>query len=70
MFYATAPVATDIDIHEPVLAVLRGAAAAVRAAVARHRDRKGYRQLLERDDAYLRDIGVTRGQVRQVLSGC
>jgi uncharacterized protein YjiS (DUF1127 family) len=51
-----------------VLAVLRRAAAAVRAAIAR--ERKGHLQLLERDDACLCDIGVTREQVRQALAEC
>jgi uncharacterized protein YjiS (DUF1127 family) len=40
-------------------------AAALRAAQARHEARRAYRSLLECDDDHLlRDVGVTRGDVR------
>ena len=69
MNYATAPVATDLGIREPLMAAIRGAAAANRAAKARANERMGYRMMLE-DDHLLRDIGVTCGQVRRALAGC
>jgi uncharacterized protein YjiS (DUF1127 family) len=45
-------------------------AAAVRAAWARAEARRAYRRLLESDASVLRDIGVTRGDVRQALHDC
>ena len=70
MFHATAPVPTDLDIHEPVMRAIRGAAAALCAAIARAHARKSYQQLLDRDDAFLRDMGVDRAQVRKALADC
>jgi uncharacterized protein YjiS (DUF1127 family) len=70
MFFATAAVPTDLDIHEPVMNAIRAAAAALRAAVARAHERRGYRQLLARDEACLQDVGVTREQVRKALADC
>jgi uncharacterized protein YjiS (DUF1127 family) len=70
MFYATAPVPTDLDIHEPVMRAIRGAAAALCAAIARAHARRCYRQLLDRDDDLLRDVGIDREQVRKALADC
>jgi uncharacterized protein YjiS (DUF1127 family) len=44
--------------------------AAVRAAHARREARRAYRQLLECDEHILKDIGVTRGDVREALTSC
>jgi uncharacterized protein YjiS (DUF1127 family) len=41
--------------------------AAVRGTMRRMQARHDYRKLLERDDAMLRDIGVTRADVRRAL---
>jgi uncharacterized protein YjiS (DUF1127 family) len=68
MLYTPSHVATDLDLYEAVMALLRRATAAVRAAIARARKRHSYRQLLKRDNAYLRDIGVTRDEIRHALA--
>jgi uncharacterized protein YjiS (DUF1127 family) len=43
-------------------------AAAIRATLRRMKERHDYRTMLERDDAMLRDMGVTRNDVRRALS--
>jgi uncharacterized protein YjiS (DUF1127 family) len=70
MFCTPSHVATDLDLYQPVMALLRRATTAVRAAIARARKRHSYRQLLKRDNAYLRGIGVSRDEIRHALAGC
>ena len=69
MNYATAPIAADLGIGEPLMATIRRAAAALRAAIHRANERKCYRKMLQ-DDDLLRDIGVTREHVRRALAAC
>ena len=69
MTYATAPIAADLGIREPLMSAARRAVAAIRAATARAKQ-KGYRLMLIGDDDYLPDIGVTRDQVRRALADC
>jgi uncharacterized protein YjiS (DUF1127 family) len=69
MNYATAPIAADFGIREPLMVTIRRAAAALRAAIDRANKRKCYRKILQ-DDDLLRDIGVTREQVRRALAEC
>jgi uncharacterized protein YjiS (DUF1127 family) len=45
-------------------------AAAIRAHLERMKERQGYRQMLARDDDMLRDMGVTRDDVRHALNEC
>jgi uncharacterized protein YjiS (DUF1127 family) len=45
-------------------------AAVVRAAVARRTARRDYQRMLEREDHLLRDMGVTRAEVRRALGDC
>jgi uncharacterized protein YjiS (DUF1127 family) len=44
-------------------------AAIVAAALVRMRNRGDYRRMLTLDEAHLRDMGLTRGAVRQALAG-
>jgi uncharacterized protein YjiS (DUF1127 family) len=44
------------------------AASAVRAALARARARHDYAWMLELGDEHLRDMGVTRGDVRSAMA--
>ncbi len=37
---------------------------AIRRSQERARDRRNYRALLELEDAFLRDVGITRDEVR------
>jgi uncharacterized protein YjiS (DUF1127 family) len=69
MNYATAPIAADFGIRRPLMASIRRAAAAVWAAIDRANERKCYCKMLE-DDELLRDIGITREQIRQALAEC
>ena len=64
---ANAPVAADFDVRELVIAAIRRAAAAVRAAARRADERKCYRTMLQHDEL-LRDTGITREQLRQALA--
>ena len=66
-FSPAAPIAADFGIREPFLMVARHIASAVRAAHARSKGRRAYRQMLLCEDHILRDIGVTRADVRQAL---
>jgi uncharacterized protein YjiS (DUF1127 family) len=45
------------------------AAASLRAAIARAKARHDYRRMLELGDEHLRDMGVTRGDVRSAMTG-
>jgi uncharacterized protein YjiS (DUF1127 family) len=69
MYYDTAPIVADLGIHDPLMATIRRAAAALRAAIGRANERKCYRRMLENEEL-LRDIGVTREQVRRALAEC
>jgi uncharacterized protein YjiS (DUF1127 family) len=69
MNYATAPIAADLGIGDPLMATLHRAVAALRAAIDRANERKCYRRILQ-DEDLLRDIGVTREQVRRALAEC
>ena len=69
MNYAAAPIAADLGIREPLMAALRRAAAALYAAIKRANARKAYREMLQSDEL-LRDVGVTREQVRRALTEC
>jgi uncharacterized protein YjiS (DUF1127 family) len=66
----TAIAAPTTDVASPVAiaeGIGRRIAAAVRAALARRKERYGYRQLLGCDEHLLRDMGVTRADIRQAL---
>jgi uncharacterized protein YjiS (DUF1127 family) len=69
MNYDTAPIAADFGIRDPLMATIRRAAAALWAAIDRANQRKCYRRMLENEDL-LRDIGVTREQVRRAFAEC
>ncbi|MFO1210493.1 MAG: hypothetical protein U1E40_14945 [Amaricoccus sp.] len=69
MNYAAAPIAADLGIRESLKDVMHRAAAALHAAIERRRARRDYRRMLESNDT-LRDVGITREQVRQALREC
>lgn len=69
MTYANTPIAADFGIREPLTATLRRAAAALWAAIDRANRRKCYRRMIENEDL-LRDLGVTREQIRQAFAEC
>ena len=69
MNYATTPIAASLGIREPLMAALRRAAAALYAAITRANARKACHKMLQSDEL-LRDIGVTREQVRRALTEC
>ena len=68
MNYATTPIAANLGIRD-LMAALRRAAAALYAAITRANARKACRKMLQSDEL-LRDIGVTREQVRRALTEC
>jgi uncharacterized protein YjiS (DUF1127 family) len=69
MNYAATPIAADFGIREPLMSNLRRAAAALWAAIDRANRRKCHRRMLENEDL-LRDLGLTREQVRQAFAEC
>lgn len=67
--YATPRIADDIASPNRLWkAVVARCADACRAALARAEARRAYRRMLQWDDEHLlRDIGISRGDVRQAL---
>ena len=64
----SAPIAADFGIRD-VLSIDR-LVAAVRAAIARDKLRRQYRQMLRCEDHILQDIGVSRDDIRKALREC
>ena len=65
--YATSRIAVDIASPNPLWKdVVARCAGACRAALARAEARRAYKLMLQ-DDHLLRDIGISRGDVRQAL---
>jgi uncharacterized protein YjiS (DUF1127 family) len=62
---------TTTDLVTGLTASLAGGiVAAIRRELALARKRRGYRQMLKWDNCRLKDIGVTREDVRQALREC
>ena len=56
--------------HTTSVAISQGIITRIAAAISRARARQAYRQMLAREDHILRDMGVTRNDVRQALMEC
>lgn len=61
---------SDLGIREAIAASARRAVAAVHAAAARRRARREYRHLLDCEDHVLKDIGLSRIDLRAALMEC
>ena len=59
---ATAPTSA------PAAAIVAALAAALRTALARAKARHDYRRMLELGDEHLRDVGITRGDIRAAMT--
>lgn len=62
--------ATDLGIRSALQAIAGRAAAAMRDALARAKARYDYRHMLACEDGVLRDVGVTRADVREAYRTC
>ena len=56
--------------HTTSVAISQGIITRIAAALSRAKARHDYRQMLAREDHILRDMGVTRNDVRQALIEC
>jgi uncharacterized protein YjiS (DUF1127 family) len=66
-----APTTADVLNPAQVAAgMMSRCGAAVRAALARSKARRDYRQMLACDEHLLHDIGVTRDEIRHALRNC
>ena len=62
--------AVDLGIRSAIQTMADRAAAAVRDALARAKARHGYRHMLDCEDHFLRDAGITRADIRQAYHEC
>ena len=62
--------ATAAEITAAPQRITDRTAVAVRAVLARRKARHDYRRMLECDDDLLRDMGVTRADLRRALDDC
>jgi uncharacterized protein YjiS (DUF1127 family) len=65
---ATNPTVTGHTVRNAAGQAVRQVADGIRAAWIRGNERRAYRRLLECDDI-LRDIGITRADVREAMTG-
>ena len=56
--------------HTTSVRIAHGVVSRIAAALSRAKARHDYRQMLAREDHILRDMGVTRDDVRQALMDC
>jgi uncharacterized protein YjiS (DUF1127 family) len=66
----TAPTTTDLGTQDPFTTVLGHVAATIRDTLARMKEQRGYRLMLGWDDQQLRDIGLTRDDIRAAIRQC
>ena len=62
--------AADLGIRSTLQSFADRAAAAVREVLARAKARHGYRHMLDCEDHFLRDAGITRADIRQAYHEC
>ena len=62
--------AADLGIRRALHRMADRAAATVREMLARAKARHGYRQMLDCEDHFLRDAGITRADIRQAYHEC
>ena len=66
----TQTAAADLGIRNAIQTMADRAAATVREMLARAKARHGYRQMLDCEDHFLRDAGITRADIRQAYHEC
>ena len=66
----TQTTATDLGIRSAIQTMADRAAATVREMLARAKARYDYRHMLACEDGVLRDVGVTRADVREAYRTC
>ncbi len=62
--------AADLGIRSAIQTMADRAAAVVRDALTRAKARHGYRHMLDCEDHFLRDAGITRADIRQAYHEC
>jgi uncharacterized protein YjiS (DUF1127 family) len=70
---ASIAASTTVDVLNPgqlAAGLTTRSGATVREALARVKARHDYRRMLDCEDHLLRDMGVTRGDVRQAMHDC
>ena len=66
----TQTAAADLGIRTTLKSFATPATAAVHDALARAKARRDYRQMLDCEDHFLRDAGITRADIRQAYHEC
>ena len=67
--FSNAPSAAHSGIRESFSAVVARVVSTVGASMARRRARKSYHAMLQ-DDELLRDVGISREDVKRALAEC
>ena len=62
--------AADLGIRSALQTMADRAAATVREMLARAKARHDYRHMLDCEDHFLRDVGLTRADIRQAYHEC